>query len=313
MLSSFFGLVEIRTKIASVIPLSLGTIYALSHFHRFEIKNFIFMLISLLAFDMVTTALNNYLDFKRARKTHGFNYESHNVIVRDNLKERTVIGIILFLFSAATLFGLLLYMNTDIIVLLIGVLSFLVGICYSFGPVPISRTPFGELLSGLLMGFMIVFLSVYIHIFDGKLISIVYENQNLLVRLEILEILYVFLISLPLVCGIANIMLANNICDVEDDLENRRYTLPVYIGKKNALLLFRFIYYFAYIDLIILCVLGLAPLYVLLALFTVIPVNRNIKVFYEKQTKRDTFVLSVRNFILISLTYMILFGFGAYN
>ncbi len=42
-------------------------------------------------------------------------------------------------------------------------------------------------------------------------------------------------ISLPLVCTIANIMLSNNICDLETDITNHRYTLVYYIGKKQAL------------------------------------------------------------------------------
>ena len=39
--------------------------------------------------------------------------------------------------------------------------------------------------------------------------------------------------------GIANIMLANNICDVEEDIINNRFTLPYYLGKKNAFNLFK--------------------------------------------------------------------------
>ena len=40
----------------------------------------------------------------------------------------------------------------------------------------------------------------------------------------------IVLASLPLVFTIANIMLANNLRDLETDIENHRYTLVYYIG-----------------------------------------------------------------------------------
>ena len=61
-IGGFFKLVEIQTKVASVIPFLLGTIYALYRFDNFNLTNFLIMLISLLAIDMTTTATNNYLD-----------------------------------------------------------------------------------------------------------------------------------------------------------------------------------------------------------------------------------------------------------
>ena len=42
-------------------------------------------------------------------------------------------------------------------------------------------------------------------------------------------------ICLSLIVNVANIMLANNICDMEDDFINRRLTLSIYLGKENAL------------------------------------------------------------------------------
>ena len=42
-------------------------------------------------------------------------------------------------------------------------------------------------------------------------------------------------ICLSLIVNVANIMLANNNCDMEDDFINRRLTLSIYLGKENAL------------------------------------------------------------------------------
>ena len=303
-LSSFLKLVEIQTKLASCIPFLLGNIYALYHYNQFNLKNFILMFISLIIFDMATTAINNYCDYKKAKKTHGYNYEIHNVIVKDNLKEGTVIGMIFALLLGAIIFGTLLFFNTNIVVLFLGMLSFLAGIFYSFGPIPISRTPFGEIVSGLLMGFVIVFLSVYIHV-DNTLVLLSYENSLLSINLNLIELSYIFLFSLPTVNCIANIMLANNICDIEDDRENERYTLPIYIGKENALNLYNALYYIVYIDIILLLVLKVIPITCVITLFTFVLINKNIKIFYKKQTKKDTFVLAVKNLMVINVVQIV--------
>lgn len=305
-ISSFLGLVEIKTKVASIIPLSLGSIYALYRYNSFNLKNFILMFISLIAIDMATTATNNYYDYKKANKTHGYNYEVHNTIVESNLKESTVVALIFGLIAIATMFGFILFINTDVIVLLLGGISFLIAVLYSAGPIPISRTPFGELFSGLFMGFIIVFISVYIHIYDKNIVNLIYENGLLNISVDIIEVVLIFLVSLPAANGIANIMLANNICDIDDDMENKRYTLPIYLGKEKAMRLYKILYYLIYIDLIVLTVFKITPIITMLTFITLVPVNKNIKVFFKKQTKKNTFVLSVKNFVIINSVYIII-------
>lgn len=295
---SFLKLVEIQTKVASVIPFLLGTSYALYRFGAFKPLNFLLMLASLLCFDMTTTAVNNYLDFKRANRKFGYGYESHNAIVKDKLSERSVLAVIGTLLAVAVVAGFVLFLNTDIIVLLLGVVSFMIGLLYSAGPVPISRTPFGELFSGGFMGLVIPFLSAYIHIYDRNLFDLGLSDGMLRISVNLPELIFLLLISLPAAAGIANIMLANNICDIEDDLENKRYTLPIYTGKKNALIIFELLYYTGYAALAVLLVLGAAPLLCILAFLTLIPVYKNIRLFKALQTKKDTFVLSVKNFVV---------------
>jgi 1,4-dihydroxy-2-naphthoate octaprenyltransferase len=259
---------------------------------------------------MVTTAVNNYMDFKRARKTHGYGYETHNAIVSYKLKETVVLSVIFILLAIATVFGIILFLNTSIVILLLGAVSFAVGILYSFGPIPISRTPLGEIFSGLFMGFVIVFISVYIHVYDQNIFSIVYSGENLSININIFEVLYIFLVSMPTISGIANIMLANNICDIEDDLENRRYTLPIYVGRERALKIFRNLYYLAFFSIALLLVLRIEPISSVLALVTLIPVMKNIKAFNKLQTKKDTFILAVKNFVIINSALILTMAIG---
>jgi 1,4-dihydroxy-2-naphthoate octaprenyltransferase len=191
---------------------------------------------------MATTAINNYLDFKRASRKYGYGYERHNAIVRDNLREGHVLAVIIILFSAATILGIILFINTNLLVLFLGAVSFTIGVLYSFGPFPISRTPFGEIFSGGVMGFLITFIAMYIHVVDRGIAAITLKTGIIDLKINLPETLYVFLVSVPAIAGIANIMLANNICDIEDDIENKRYTLPIYIGRDRALQLFKLLY-----------------------------------------------------------------------
>ncbi len=310
-LKRFFLFVEIQTKVASIIPFILGTTYSLYRYESFQFKNFIVMFIALISFDMATTAINNYCDYKKAVRTMNkpdsdLNNTNSNVIERYGMEESTALGIIFILLSIATAFGILLTLNTNITVLLIGMICFISGILYTFGPVPISRMPLGEIFSGIFMGFVIPFLAIYIHVFDQNIITLTYEKSMLNLSINIIEMFYMFLISLPLISGIANIMLANNICDIEEDVVNRRYTLPYYIGKKNALVLFSVLYYLGYLTIVVSVLLKILPIVTLLVLLTVILVNKNINLFTERPVKSETFVLAVKNFVIINLSYILL-------
>lgn len=306
-ITKFLKLVEIQTKAASLIPLLFGTVYAVYRFHVFEPWHFVLMLVSLLSFDMTTTAINNYYDYKKAARKHGYGYEKHNAIVKYNMNPAAVLALIILMFVIAVTAGVVLFLQTGWLLLLLGGLSFAVGILYSFGPIPISRMPLGEIFSGLFMGFVIIFVSAYVHAGD-RLASLTLEGGAVTLQVHFLETLLVFLISIPAILGIANIMLANNICDMEEDIANKRYTLPVYIGKGPALILFKLLYYAAYVDVIVLAILGVHPLILLLVFLTVVPVSKNIKTFTAQPTKQFTFGLSVQNFLLTNAARIVALG-----
>ncbi|MEK4345376.1 1,4-dihydroxy-2-naphthoate polyprenyltransferase [Paenibacillus sp. FSL P4-0184] len=306
-IKSFLRFVELPTKVASMIPFLMGTLYALYRFEDFYVLRFGLMFVSLLSFDMATTAINNYYDFKKASKTYGYGYETHNAIVHFKLKESTVVATIVILLALAAGGGIALVTQTGLLVFLLGGLSFLIGILYSFGPIPISRMPLGELFSGLFMGFVIIFISAYIHT-DEHVVSLLLQNGWVSLNINIVEVLYLFWFSVPAILGIAGIMLANNICDIDEDVENRRYTLPVYIGRRNALVLFKYLYYVSYLDLVVLLILGINPILVLAILLTLIPLHRNIDLFKQKQEKASTFILAVKNFVLMNAARIAVLG-----
>ena len=303
-IKSFFKLVEIQTKVASVFPMSIGILLASYQYGNLNLKNTFLMIISLLFIDMTTTAINNFMDYKKAKKKYGYNYEIHNAIVQFDLKENIVITTILIMFFIASISGILLFINTDIVILLLGIISFGVGIFYSFGPVPISRTPFGEIFSGVFMGFVILFIAFYINT-PSEIISIEIIKNQMNLSLDYLLVLKILIASIPVVISIGNIMLANNICDLDEDITNKRYTLVYYLGRTKALKLFKYSYIFSFIFTILTIYIWKFSLLTLIFLSGYIMIYLNTKKFLKKQTKEDTFKYAVMNHLLISFIIIV--------
>lgn len=302
MIFSLLKLAEIQTKLASQLPLLLGTVYTLWRYNDFNLLNFVFMFLSLLSFDMATTVTNNYIDYKKAIKTSGYGYEEHNAMVRDKLSETTALLFLVSLLVIAVTFGIVLWLNTSIVVLLLGILSFGIGIIYSYGPVPISRTPFGELFSGGTMGFVIPFLAVFIHVYSLDVFDVHFSNGLFALSINLDFIISIFFLSIAPMLTIANIMLANNLCDMEEDIINRRYTLPIYIGKEKALKVYKHLYYIIYIGVTIGCMLEKLPILCLLLFSTLPMVSKGITAFHQEQKKATTFAIAIKNLVLINGT-----------
>lgn len=281
----FFSYVEIKTKLASLLPFLLGLFYAHYRFGAPQWKNTVLFFASMIFFDMATTALNNYIDTGTNHKPLPFGTAAARAIFA-------------FLFLAAVLFGLILVLRTGLVVLLLGGLCFLIGILYTFGPAPISRMPLGEVFSGIFMGFFIPFLIILVNAPPSAVVTLSIEGLVARAQINLAELFYIALLSAPPVFGIANIMLANNICDLPVDVRVNRFTLPFYIGKDRGVRLFAALYYLAEASVFFIAVLRILPPYVLLAVVTAGMVQKNIGLFKKKQSKEETFALSVQNFVL---------------
>lgn len=279
--------VEITTKITSTLPfiLTLGYLYFTGT--RIDpLKSAVFFA-GMFLFDLTATAVNNYEDTKTNHQTLQFS-------------RRVSFLIIVLLFLASVALGVFLVSLTDAAVLVLGMLCFGFGILYSWGPVPISRQPYGELFSGLFYGLLIPFILLYINRPEGTYFTYAWDlsAKSLTFHLELIPLLKVALFAVLPACLTANIMLANNICDLEKDILVKRYTLPYYIGKK-ALRLYAVLYYAAYASIVVMVLLKMVPALCLLTLLTFVPVQRNINIFMKRQEKSETFILSVKNFIMI--------------
>ena len=202
-INTFLKLVEIQTKLASLFPFLLGTLFATYYFDSFSPINTLLFFLSMIIFDMTTTAINNLMDYQKA-KDEGYKDEV-NIIGQEKLSEKLVVRLIVAMLVIAFLLGIILVFRTNIILLLIGAVCFFIGIFYTFGPVPISRMPLGEPISGLTMGFGIFFIAAFVNVEPGTLLSLAFEGTRFIVEGDMVLILSLFLVSLPAVFLIANI------------------------------------------------------------------------------------------------------------
>ena len=297
-------LVELRTKIASVIPFVVGLLYSIWTFGNFNVVNMGLFFVGMLCFDMATTVMNNLMDYIKAKNE--IYRQEENIIGTSSLTVKQAEMIFGSLVGVATIIGIILVLRTNIILLFVGALCFVIGIFYTFGSIPISRMPLGEVLSGVTMGFGIFWIVIFLNSPEASFAWMGLEQGMLVVRLALLDHFKVALLSLPLVCTIANIMLSNNLCDLETDITNHRYTLVYYIGKATALKLYKGLYLVSFIAMVLAVVFKIAPILMIGTLVVGIPVYKNIQLFIQKQEKRTTFALAIKNMLMIHIMQVVL-------
>ncbi|NQP65503.1 1,4-dihydroxy-2-naphthoate polyprenyltransferase [Streptococcus suis] len=298
----FLEFVELKTKVASVFPMTIGILWAFYRYQTFNWLNTMLFVLAVLSFDMCTTAINNSMDFHKA-KDEVYRQES-NVIGKFALDFKQMIGIVLGLLVFSSLVSLILVWQTSWLLLPMGAVCFLIGIFYTFGPIPLSRMPLGEVFSGVTMGLGIFFLAIFIQAPDNLLLTRL-DGQWLSLQVDWIKVLEILFMSLPLVTLIANIMLANNTCDLEEDIRNHRYTLVYYIGKKPALQLYFTLASLPWLLWLIYCLTGFLPIWALLGLLGIIPAYKSLKRFLKKQVKGETFIEAVKSFVLFAAIYVL--------
>ena len=292
MIKKFFKYVEIMTKITSVFAFLMTLAFLFHERQPINIKLTLIFFASMFIFDLTTTAINNYIDSK--------DYPEMLPLPR-----RVALIIILVMFTISTALGLYLAYCTDIVVLLVGTLCFLCGVCYTYGPLPISRLPFGEVCSGVFQGILTPFLLLYINMPKGTYLTYALSPSEVSLSLKIWPLLTLLLLCMIPTCLTANIMLANNICDIDADVKVNRFTLPYFLGLKHSLTLYAVLYYIAYLTPCIMVVLGMLHPACLLYLLTFSIVQKNIGIFRKEQKKPATFLTAIKNYIVLMSAYSI--------
>ncbi|MDO4670400.1 MAG: UbiA family prenyltransferase [Aerococcus sp.] len=301
-ISIFLEFVELRTKIASFFPMMLGFFWTAYHYHEFNWGNAIIFFVAATIFDMCVTAINNTMDYHKALDESYRNDE--NVIGRENLNFKQMVKIVFILFALAFILSLVLVWRTDPMLLLLGGIMYVIGISYTFGPFPISRTPFGEVFASLTMGFGIFYTAVFMTRYPS-LLSSQWSLDQVLVTFDWLETLKIFIMALPEVILMSTIMLANNTRDLDADVKNERYTIVYYIGRSNALLVYQIFSIIPWLFWIGFGISGVLPRWSLIMLLAAIPHYFIVRRYTQYVGERRAFPESTKAFTLFCAVYLV--------
>lgn len=119
----FLKLVEIQTKLASLFPFLIGVLFSMVYFHSFHPMNTLIFFIGMLLFDMATTAINNFMDYKKA-KDDVYKYQV-NIVGQAGLGDKQVRRLIYSMIGIAFVIGLILTYQTGWLMLVMGALRVL--------------------------------------------------------------------------------------------------------------------------------------------------------------------------------------------
>lgn len=252
-----------HTLTASFVPVLLGTAIALAvNYETINFGLFFAMLLASMLIQAATNMFNEYYDYKL-----GLDNE-HSVgiggtIVRHGVAPKTIMIIALSFYFLAMLLGVYICAMTSWWLVAVGLICMLIGFLYTGGPYPIAYSPFGELVSGAVMGMGIVLIAFFIQTRDVTLEAV--------------------LISVPSMILVGAIMLSNNIRDIVGDTEGGRKTMAILVGRRNAVTILAAFFIVSYVWIIGLVVIGdLTPWALLVFLSAKKPIEA-VKLFRAKE------------------------------
>ena len=262
MIQELIPLTRPRTLAAALGPTILGaafSYYAFGALHGTGLAIFhtVLIFLAVVSAQIIANLWNELKDFKSGLDA-GQKIGNAGSLTRGAVKPKLISTMIKVLMIVPIIIGLYLSATITWWYIPAGIICILISFLYSGGPKPISRTPFGEISSGIAMGFAIVLITGYAWTRELSL---------------------AFLIpALPATLLVGSIMLTNNIRDIRNDENHGRRTLPIVLGRDRAISLMSITYIFIWIGAWI--YLKVLPIPALLALIAIIPAFKTINIFY---------------------------------
>lgn len=262
-LSQFFALIRPRTLTAAFSPVVLGSAMGATQFAPAQpiglsIIYTLGILICVLSAQIAANIWNEYFDFKSGLDLTQAAGNSGS-IVRDGISPAIIKRWGYMTTILPLILGIALAKAVTWWYIPVGILCILTSILYSGGPKPISRTPFGELASGLAMGFAIVGITLFAWTHTLH---------------------WTYLIpAVPSTILIGAIMMTNNLRDFTNDANHGRRTLVILLGRERGLQLLQGLFLISSLWILIWTILGVIPWPSLVALLSLLPAMKVIHIF----------------------------------
>ena len=239
----WWQLLRPHTLTAGFVPVLIGTMYARLD-HPLDWGLFLAMMFAALLIQAATNMFNEYYDWKRGLD-HAESVGIGGAIVRHGVNPATIMKIAFTFYGVAFLLGIYICANTSWWILVIGAVAMLFGYLYTGGPYPIAYSPFGEVVAGTFMGYVIIAISYYLQ--AGEMT---------------LDVLW---ISIAPSILIANILTANNIRDLDNDKHAGRKTFSILLGKKVSIAVLAILYGVVFVWLLMMPLLSITPFWTAIA------------------------------------------------
>lgn len=252
-----------HTLTASFVPVFLGTTIALTvEETNISFPLFFAMLVASMLIQAATNMFNEYYDYKL-----GLDNENSvgigGTIVCHGVAPGTIMAIALSFYGIALLLGIYICAMSSWWLALVGLVCMLIGYLYTGGPYPIAYSPFGELVSGIVMGMGIVLIAFFI--------------QTNTVTLEAV------LLSVPSMILVGAIMLSNNIRDIVGDTEGGRKTMAILVGRSNAVYILSIFFIVSYLWVAGLVIIDDITYWALIVLLSILKPIKAIEIFRHKK------------------------------
>ena len=262
-LSQFFALIRPRTLTAAFSPVVLGAAMGATQFAPTQpiglsIIYTLGILICVLSAQIAANIWDEYFDFKSGLDLTQAAGNSGS-IVRDGISPAIIKRWGYMTTILPLILGIALAKAVTWWYIPVGTLCILTSILYSGGPKPISRTPFGELASGLAMGFAIVGITLFAWTHTLH---------------------WTYLIpAVPSTILIGAIMMTNNLRDFTNDANHGRRTLVILLGRERGLQLLQGLFLISSLWILIWTICGVIPWPSLVALLSLLPAMKVIHIF----------------------------------
>lgn len=213
-----------HTWVAAYVGVLLSGVYTITAYSG-HVNPVLLGLLLLICIFMQSSVnvFNDYFDYTKG--TDSLENSSEDafdaVLVYNNLNPKSVLALAIGYLVCAGIIGVYIVYSCGWVPLIIGLIGAIVVVIYSGGKTPISYLPIGEFISGIVMGSLIPLACTYV--LSGVLDF------------------FVLVLSIPLAVGIGMILATNNTCDIEKDIDAKRKTLAVVLGRTEATNVYRLV------------------------------------------------------------------------